>query len=193
MGFLSVLSFAHALVRERVRPGDVAVDATMGNGNDTLLLAELVGDRGRVYAFDVQQAALDATRARLHAAGVPDARATLLLRDHAELADALPADARGRVAAAMFNLGYLPGAGDPRVVTRPETTLRALDAALDMLRAGGVLCVVVYPGHEGGAEEAAAVDGWAAGLPAERFRALTYRFVHPRTPPPYVVAVEKRG
>ncbi|HZG56470.1 class I SAM-dependent methyltransferase [Paenibacillus sp.] len=191
MGFLSILSFAHAIVGERVRSGDVVVDATMGNGHDTLFLAGLVGDGGHVYAFDVQPAALAATQARLAAAGVPAARYTLLLRDHAELADALPTDARGAVAAAMFNLGYLPGA-DHAVTTQPATTLRALDAALATLRVGGALCAVVYPGHPGGAEEAAAVEAWAAALEPERWQAVTYRFLNPRNPPPYVVAVEKR-
>ncbi len=192
MGFLSILSFAHQLARERIRPGDVAVDATMGNGHDTLLLAGLVGDGGRVYAFDVQEAALRSTRARLDAAGIPAERCALLLRDHAELADALPADARGRVAAVLFNLGYLPG-GDRRVMTTAASTVRALDAALAALRVGGVLCAVVYPGHDGGADEAAAVEAWAAGLEQSRYQAMTYRFLNQRNAPPYVVAVEKRS
>ncbi|WP_309119104.1 class I SAM-dependent methyltransferase [Paenibacillus sp.] len=192
MGFLSILSFAHALVRERVRPGDIAVDATMGNGHDTLFLAGLVGDGGRVIAFDVQEAALANTRERLAAAGVPASRCSLLLRDHAELAEALPAEAHGRVAAVLFNLGYLPG-GDHSVVTTPASTLQALDAGLASLRPGGVLCAVVYPGHAGGAEEAGAVEAWAAGVPQERFQAMTYRFVNQRSAPPYVVAVEKRN
>lgn len=191
MGFLSILSFAHGLVRERVRPGDVVVDATMGNGHDTLFLAGLVGAGGRVYAFDVQEAALANTRERLASAGIPAERCELLLRDHAELADALPSDALGRVAAVLFNLGYLPG-GDRGVVTTPASTVRALDAGLAALRAGGVLCAVVYPGHAGGAEEAAAVEAWAAELEQARFQAMTYRFLNQRSAPPYVVAVEKR-
>jgi len=192
MGFLSILSFAHRLVRERVRPGDVVVDATMGNGHDTLLLAGLVGDGGHVYAFDVQEAAVMSTRARLAAAAVPDSRCTLLLRDHAELADALPADVSGRVAAVLFNLGYLPG-GDHAVVTTPASTVRALDAGLASLRVGGVLCAVVYPGHAGGTEEAAAVEAWAAGLDQSQYQAMTYRFVNQRNAPPYVVAAERRN
>ncbi|MCI3920664.1 16S rRNA (cytosine(1402)-N(4))-methyltransferase [Paenibacillus sp. TRM 82003] len=195
MGFLSILSFAHQLVRERLRPGDVAVDATMGNGHDTLFLAGLVGDGGRVFAFDVQEAALAATRERLAAAGeAVERRCTLLRRDHAELGSAL-ADAGiasiGSVGAVMFNLGYLPG-GDHAIVTRTESTLRALDAALDALRVGGVLTAVVYPGHEGGGQEAEAVNAWAAALPQERYQALTYRFANQRNAPPYVIAVEKR-
>jgi hypothetical protein len=191
MGFLSILSFAHQLVRDRLRPGDIAIDATMGNGHDTLFLAGLVGVTGRVYAFDVQQAALASTRARLAAAGALDARCSLLLRDHAEMAEALPSDARGSVGAVMFNLGYLPG-GDHGVITEAGSTLRALEAGLSLLRGGGVLTAVIYPGHEGGDAEAAAVDAWVMTLSQERYPALSYRFLNQRNAPPYVVAVEKR-
>jgi predicted methyltransferase len=191
IGFLSILSFAHCLVRERLWPGDIAIDATMGNGHDTLFLASLVGEGGLVYAFDVQEAAVASTRARLNAAGVETVRCVALLRDHAEMAAALPEELHGRVGAVMFNLGYLPG-GDHKVVTAMESTLRALDAGLSLLRVGGVLTVVVYPGHEGGGEEAAAVDSWAAALPQEQCQALSYRFLNQRNAPPYVVAIEKR-
>ncbi|HZG83924.1 class I SAM-dependent methyltransferase [Paenibacillus sp.] len=191
MGFLSVLSFAHAIVRDRVRPGDIAVDATMGNGHDTLFLAGLAGDGGHVYAFDIQETALANTAERLASSGIPSSRYTLLLSDHAEMAQRLPAAAVGGVAAVMFNLGYLPGA-DHSVITRTPSTLRALDAALAVLRPGGAATVVVYPGHAGGADEAAAVEAWAAALDPSRYQAMVYRFVNQRNAPPYVIAVEKR-
>ncbi|MEW4531417.1 FAD-dependent oxidoreductase [Maioricimonas sp. JC845] len=146
---------AHQIVREVVAAGDVAVDATAGNGHDTRLLAQLVGERGRVFAFDVQEAALEQTAKRLREAGLNNV--TLLQRDHAGLAAAVPEDLHGQVAAVMFNLGYLPG-GDHTIVTRTGSTLRALQAALAMLRPGGVMTVMVYRGHPGGAEEAAAVE-----------------------------------
>ena len=191
MGFLSILSFAHGLVRERVRPGDIVIDATMGNGHDTLFLAGLVGDKGHVYAFDVQEAALASTRRRLDGAGIDAERVTLYLRDHADMLSTLPGEAAGRVAAVMFNLGYLPG-GDHTVITRTDSTLRALDAAVGMLRSGGVVTVVVYPGHEGGAAEAAAVEEWARCLPQGEYQTLSYKFLNQRNAPPYVVAIEKR-
>jgi len=191
MGFLSILSFAHTIVRDRVRPGDIAVDATMGNGHDTLFLARLVGDAGHVYAFDIQEAALANTAERLASSGLPSSRCTLLLDDHAAMAERLPASAVGEVSAVMFNLGYLPGA-DHTVVTRTASTLKALEAALAVLRVGGAVTVVVYPGHEGGADEAAAVEAWAAALDQSRYQSMAYRFLNQRNAPPYVIAVEKR-
>lgn len=149
--------------------GDQVLDATAGNGHDTLLLARCVGDAGRVWALDIQPAALSNTRQRLEAAGLAH-RAELIQADHAQLADSLPSALRGRLAAAVFNLGYLPGA-DHAVITRSTSTLAALDQIQDWLAVNGLLVVTVYPGHPGGAEEADAVSGWVARLPRPSWRA----------------------
>jgi SAM-dependent methyltransferase len=146
-------------VRKHVREGDLAVDATAGNGHDTAFLAELVGPGGRVWAFDVQRCAIDATAARLVALGL-GARVELICGGHETVAEFAPSG----LGVVMFNLGYLPG-GDHALVTRPETTVRALSAALRLLRPGGVLTCVVYPGHPGGTEEAAAVRAAFARCP----------------------------
>lgn len=191
IGFLSILSFAHQLVRERVQPGETVIDATLGNGHDTLFLAQTTGDRGHVYGFDVQEAAVEASRRRLASAGIEEERYTLFLRNHAEMLDVLPSGVRGHVAAVMFNLGYLPGS-DRRIMTQEASTLQALDAALAVLRSGGIITAVVYPGHEGGEREAAAVERWASELPQEQCQVLLYRFLNQRNAPPYVVAIEKR-
>lgn len=142
---------AHEIVREVVGAGETGVDATAGNGHDTLFLADLVGEGGRVVAFDVQQAAIESTRRRLEEAGLAG-RVDLWCESHAGMV----ARVESGVAAVMFNLGYLPG-GDHARITRTEETLRALEAAAGLLRPGGVLTVVCYPGHAGGDEEAAAV------------------------------------
>ncbi|QDU36039.1 bifunctional tRNA (mnm(5)s(2)U34)-methyltransferase/FAD-dependent cmnm(5)s(2)U34 oxidoreductase [Maioricimonas rarisocia] len=157
---------AHDIVREVLAVGDVAVDATAGNGHDTRLLAQLVGDGGKVFAFDVQEEALVRTEKRLREAGLT--HVMLLQRDHAELAAAIPVELHGRIAAVMFNLGYLPG-GDHSVVTRTDATLQALEAALELVRPGGVMTVMVYRGHPGGQEEAAAVERLLVDLDPHRW------------------------
>ena len=141
-----------------VRSGDIAVDATAGNGHDTLFLAERVGPAGQVYAFDIQAQALERTRRRLEAVSLAG-RVKLIQLGHEHLCAALPKGIRGSVTAVMFNLGYLPG-GDTECVTRIDTTLAALDQAVACLRAGGILTVVAYPGHPGGGTETAAVREW---------------------------------
>jgi hypothetical protein len=118
---------------------------------------------GQVLAFDIQQAALEATRARIEAAGLTD-RCRLILDGHERMDAHVPTTWPGRVAAIMFNLGYLPGA-DKTVVTRPDTTLTALMHALSLLRTGGVLSMLVYREHAGGRDEDAALTAWLDRLP----------------------------
>jgi len=186
----SVLDYAHVLATRALDAGGVAVDATVGNGHDTVALARAVGEEGRVLGFDVQAEALESARSRLAAADVA-AEVDLIQAGHEELGQHLPDDLLGHVGAVTFNLGYLPGSGSD-LTTAPETTVPALDAATRVLRPGGVVTVVVYTGHEGGEEEAKAVDAWAAGLSQEQFHALSYRFVNQQNDPPRLVAVEKR-
>jgi predicted methyltransferase len=183
-----ILTFAHELVASVLPAGATAIDGTVGNGHDTLLLARLVGAYGMVYGFDVQEAALDAARHRLEAAGVLG-QVTLLNVGHENIPDVIPA--RPTVTAAMFNLGYLPGS-DRSLITRPETTIPALEAVLARLVPAGLLTVVLYPGHEGGAHEARAVLEWARQVDPGVAKALSYQFLNPRTPPPSLLAIEKR-
>lgn len=144
-----------------VGPGDRAVDATVGNGHDTLFLARQVGETGHVWGFDVQARALERAGAQLAEQDMA-ARVTLCHTGHERLAETLPHGARGRIAAVMFNLGYLPGS-DKSLTTLPDTTLTALAAARETLRPGGLLSVLAYRGHSGGQQEADAVAAWLHG------------------------------
>lgn len=191
MGFLSVLSFAHRCVSERIQPGDAAIDATAGTGADTAFLCAAVGASGTVYAFDIQQEALDRTAERVSRQQATPQRLHLLLESHANMRQAVPSSDHGRISAIMFNLGYLPG-GDKRIITLPEPTIIALDDALSLLKPGGVVTVALYPGHEGGRQEADRVEQWAQSLPEGLFQAIVYRFANRNNNPPYVIAVEKR-
>lgn len=186
----SILDFAKRTIRDALEPGARAVDATVGNGYDTRFLAEQVGPEGHVYGFDVQAAAIAQTRARLDAAGVLD-RVTLVQAGHEAMAAHLPAELEGRVAAVMFNLGYLPGS-DKTCITRPDTTVKALKQSVRYLRSGGVVTVVLYTGHAGGPEEAEAVEAWARALDPSTFRVLGYRFINRPNNPPRLLAIEKQ-
>lgn len=156
---MRVTEQAHEAVRRVVQAGETVVDATMGNGHDTLLLAKLVGPEGRVIGIDLQEVALELTRGLLLEHGIEDGRVELVWGSHAELDRVL----RGPVAAVMFNLGYLPG-GDHAFTTRKESTLAALEQGWRALREGGVITAACYRGHPGGREEAEAISAWAAAL-----------------------------
>jgi predicted methyltransferase len=185
MGETKLTEKAHDVVRAVVRPGDVAIDATVGNGHDTRFLADLVGPAGTVFGFDVQPAALTATADRL--ASRPNV--ALVEADHARMRELIPAEFHGRVAAVMFNLGYLPG-GDHGITTTAVTTLPALATALELLKPGGVLTVVAYRGHPGGRGEAVAVKESLAGLPAKRFDWVEYASPNETGPVLFVVVAD---
>jgi len=149
---------SHLLLRRFVKTGDHVIDATCGNGKDTLLLAELVGKAGHVYAFDVQPEALDRTAGRLSEQGL-DQWVSLLQAGHERLSELVTES----IQAVVFNLGWLPGASR-EITTRTDTTLIALQAALQLLAPAGLLLIICYPGHAGGDQEAAAVVAWCSGL-----------------------------
>jgi len=180
-------ALAHEEVAAVLRSGDLAIDATAGNGHDTVFLAERVGDSGKVLAFDVQAEAIAATRSRVEAAGLKG-RVNLIHASHSTLPEHA---APGSAAAVMFNLGYFPG-GDHAVITRTAETLVALDAALMALKSGGILTVVCYPGHAGGDEESAAVAAWSGGLDALKFVTSIVRRIDTLRPSPFLVSVRRK-
>ncbi len=132
-------------ILQHLSAGEVAVDFTMGNGNDTLFLSKTVGKDGRVYAFDIQEEALASTRAHLIENGAPD-NCTLICASHHRVREFV----KEPIKAGMFNLGYLPRSGKKGVTTMRETTMPAVEAAIDMLLPDGVLIIAIYPGHEEG-------------------------------------------
>lgn len=183
-GLYGAVPLAHHFLRERLAAGDLVVDATCGNGQDTLLLAELVGGDGQVWAFDLQAEALARTGERLAAAGLQQ-RVQLIQSGHERLAEFITAPLQ----AVVFNLGYLP-AGDKSVVTVAATTLAALEQAAKLLRSGGFILIAVYTGHDEGAEWQA-VQQWAAGLHPHSFNVWQMRQLNRGGTAPFLVMVER--
>ena len=170
-----------------LRPGDVTVDATMGNGKDTAFLCGLVGETGHVYAFDVQQEALDRTAARLEEAGMRG-RATLILAGHETMRKHVPVSPR----MVIFNLGWLPGA-EHIVTTRVETTMQAVRAALELVVPDGFVSICVYPGHEEGTRELHALLDWASGLDVRACNVLHHDFIAAKAGTPHLILIQKNG
>lgn len=184
------VEWSRELIRARVESGGWVVDATAGNGHDTLLMAQCVGPSGRVFAFDLQPAAISATQARLNEAGSLE-QCTLILDGHQHMARLLPAEANGKLAAIMFNLGWLPGQ-DKNCITRADTTLQALQTSIEWLQPGGLLTIVVYPNHDGGDEESRAVADWALALSDKTFEVRHLRSHYRQGLSPECWAVRKR-
>ena len=148
----------HHILTDHLTEGDQAIDATAGNGYDTLFLAEQVGPSGKVIAIDIQDCAIRSTRERLESAGLINS-VRLMTEDHATALRKLITSNIGKVAAITFNLGYLPGS-DKSIQTRAVSTEKALAASIQLLTLGGYLCVTAYRGHSGGAVEADTVEAF---------------------------------
>ncbi len=138
--------------------GSIAIDATCGNGFDTLFLAEQVGSTGVVYGVDIQERSIETVRRKLLERGGPP-QCRLFVGSHEYLSTMVEPVHAGLVSVVMFNLGYLPS-GDKSIVTKPETTLTGLQQAFELIRTGGLISVLAYPGHLGGWEEVRSVANW---------------------------------
>lgn len=178
-----ILVFAKEILQERLPKDGTFVDFTMGNGHDTLYFAQYCSE-GHVYAFDVQQMALDNTRKLLDDNGGFD-NVTLILDSHHNVDRYV----QGEIDAGIFNLGYLPGS-DKSVTTQCATTLEALEKAVKMLKTGGVIVVIIYPGHSEGTREADMVEEFCAKLDKHTYNTYKYALLNKKNPP-YIVAAEK--
>ena len=172
-------------ILEHLGEGEVAVDFTMGNGNDTLFLSKTVGESGRVYAFDIQEDALTSTRAHLEANGAPE-NYTLICASHHRVKEFV----KEPIKAGMFNLGYLPRSGRKSLYTMRETTMPAVEAAIELLSPDGVLIVAIYPGHEEGALEGDMLREYFKTLSKYRICASEFRILNSPTSP-YFFLIEK--
>lgn len=185
-----VLPFTRKLLAKVLDEGNIAVDATIGNGHDMLYLAELVGDKGMVYGFDIQEDAIHATASKVSERGLSD-RVTLFHLGHEHIQKAIPLEHHGKIAGAVFNLGYLPG-GDKTIVTRPDTTVSAVHQLLSIMDTSGIIIIVIYPGHEHGAMERDLLLEFARTLDQKVVDVLQYQFINQKNNPPFLIAIEKK-
>ena len=155
----SLVKAAHQFIIEKLTEGDIAIDATVGNGHDTIFLANQVGVSGKVFGFDIQETALQATRQKLIQAGLKET-VSLHLSSHACMYQVVK---NQTAKAIMFNLGYLPG-GDKDIITQVESTVHALNSAIQLIIPEGGISIIAYPGHPGGQLETEAINQWCRKL-----------------------------
>ena len=169
-----------------IKPGDTVVDATCGTGQDTVVLARAVGNEGRVYAFDIQKNAHLLTEARLKSHGI--ANVHLVKQSFVSMSEHIP---ERSASAVVFNLGYLPG-GDHSITTVADTTLQGLEVALRTIKPGGIVTVVMYDGHDEGAEEKKAVLKWAEALDQKRYHVAYVSLLNQKNHPPEILWITRK-
>jgi len=166
--FSTPLQLGHILWERLLKKDDLVIDATMGNGKDTLMLARILSKcgSGKVIALDIQAKALENTL-KLLTERIPEFLQNIDLRriSHENFPiEILPAS----VKLIVYNLGYLPGA-DKQLTTKTETTLVSIQKALELIAPGGVLSVTCYPGHAEGLKEYEAIKAFVRELDTREF------------------------
>lgn len=187
MNNIQVTDWYRNFLKQQVQPGDLCIDATMGNGNDTLLLCQLAAPGGHCLAFDIQPEALTHTQVLLSAHDIPECSYTLLLETHEKMASHAEPET---VSAIVFNLGYLPS-GDHALSTKAASTLRALEQSLSLLKKGGLLAVCIYSGGDSGFEERDAVLAYLKELDPRKYLVIVSEYYNrPKNPPIPVLVVK---
>lgn len=165
-------------VHQRIATYDfqIGVDFTMGNGHDTLFLAQHCQ---QVYAFDIQKEALEMTKQHLGTLS----NVQLILDSHENMDQYLTTFDVG-----IFNLGYLPQASH-HITTTLASTQKALTKAIKYMQQA--LFVVVYPGHEEGYQESIWIDAFVSQLDSHQFHVSSFRMLN-QNKAPYVIEIEKK-
>lgn len=176
----NVITFAHTIIKRYTNKDAIAIDATVGNGHDTVFLAKLVDT---VYGFDIQERALKQTKELCEKHQIHNVH--LFLDSHANIKQYLtkPVDA------AMFNLGYLPNS-DKKVTTKASSTIKAIEEICSLLKKGGVITVTIYIGHEEGIHEQKELEHFLERMDSS-YTVMRYQHVN-RPSAPYTICIQKR-
>lgn len=175
----NALDIARRVIAERVKEGDICIDATAGRGFDTAFLCSLAGNSGRVIAFDIQQQAIDSTAALLEEKGFLS-RAELLNESHVNM-DKYASEET--VSCITFNFGWLPG-GDHSIHTMADTSIQAVKKALRLIKKGGIISMILYYGRDTGFEEKDALLEFVKTVDSDEYTVITAEFSNrPNCPP----------
>ncbi len=182
---IDLLDLHKKFILTHLKEGDVAVDYTMGNGHDTEFLSRTVGQTGHVYAFDIQAQAVESTRQHLMDVGCPE-NYTLVHASHHLVKDYV----RVPVKAGMFNLGWLPG-GDKSITTLRETTMPAIQAAIELMDRDAIVNIAVYPGHAEGDAEGKMICDYLSTVSRYKICCTKVQILNSPTSPYFIVVETK--
>lgn len=170
-------------IEKMIKNGDIVVDATVGNGNDTLKLSNAVGENGKVYGFDIQKSAIESAKKQKYKYD----NVLFLNKSHDEIEQYVSEE----VKAIFFNLGYLPG-GDHKISTKSETTLPAIEKSISLISPGGIVLLVIYRGGDTGFSESESVIEYLKNIDYKKYNVLFYDYINRPKNPPMVAVIQKK-
>ena len=183
---VDLISLEKQFLSAHIKEGGTCIDFTMGNGHDTAWLSKAVGENGKVYAFDIQEKALESTRNTLKEENCPD-NCTLICDSHSNVLNYVSE----KICAGVFNLGYLPGSGHKEITTLRPTTRKAVEAAISLLDKDAIILIAVYPGHEEGKLEGEMLDEYLRTFDRRKICVSRFQIVNSPTSP-FFFAVESK-
>lgn len=183
--YKNALILSRYIMEDKIHEGDTVIDATCGNGHDSLLLSSLAGEKGRLYCFDISLAAVETTKKRL--AAESHFRNYYIINDGHENMDKYISEG---VKSVVFNLGYLPG-GDHSIITTPQNTITALKKSMEILAPGGIVIMTVYYGHPGGNTEKEKIIEYAGTIDSTLYTVIKTEFINQANCPPLLITIEK--
>ena len=176
---------AKFFAKKHISQGDICIDATCGNGEDTLFLFEAVGGSGRVLSFEIQSDIIRKTKFRL--SDTPNsANISYINKSHIHMDEYASQES---VSCIMFNLGWLPG-GDHDIRTGSETTILALEKSLSLIKPGDIISLCLYCGKEMGYEEKNVVLAIAQNL-GNAYDVFYIDYLNKHDPPVNLFIVKK--
>mgnify|MGYP006277399179 CR=1 FL=1 len=186
MDLMQGVEFSHWAFNKFIENNQVFVDATCGNGNDTIFLADNVSSGGKIYAFDIQKEAIEITKNKFKKSKYNND--IEYINDGHEKIDKYISE---KVDGIIYNLGYLPGS-EHNIKTEKDTTIKSLEKAVDIIDDNGLIVIVIYTEHEGGELEKEAILDYTTNLDYKTFNVMHYHFINQKKNPPEVVVIKKR-
>ncbi len=184
---INTTTLAKDFIKENVKNGDVVIDATMGRGNDTLFLKQLVGKDGFVYAFDIQEEALQSTKNKLIENNLYN-NISFILDGHQNIDKYIK---ENNISCVVFNFGYLPKANHS-IATKPHTSILAIEKSLQILKIKGIISLCVYQGGDTGFEEKDAILNFVKTLDYNKYTVIVSDFFNrPNYPPIHIKIIKE--
>jgi tRNA G37 N-methylase Trm5 len=181
------LKFAHACWEEQVNPGDIVIDATCGNGYDTLFLANiaLTNVSGTLFSLDIQPEAIESAKGLLLKELNPLLidKVNFVLGSHAAFPNIIAPES---VQLIVYNLGYLPG-GDKTKTTMTDSTLQSISQAQLLIKKRGMISITCYPGHEEGKHEEEAILNYCAQLNPREWTCCHHQWINRKSAPSLLI------